>query len=77
MGTMQLQQEDLLRLPHHPLGSSVRQAGMRPCNSPLIGTGTSSSGGASSTGAPLYLSGHSGTMINNWSSVYRPPPCGR
>ena len=71
MGTIQLQQQEMMRL-HHGINGSGRQSGMRSCHSPLVGTGTSSSGaGSNSGGPPLFLGG------GNWSHVYRPPPCGR
>ncbi|XP_057368193.1 fibroblast growth factor receptor-like 1 [Daphnia carinata] len=74
MGTIQLQQQEMMRL-HHGINGSGRQSGMRSCHSPLVGTATSSSGTAgSSSGGPLFLGGGNG---GNWSHVYRPPPCGR
>ncbi|XP_046642813.1 fibroblast growth factor receptor-like 1 isoform X1 [Daphnia pulicaria] len=75
MGTIQLQQQEMMRLHHGINSGSGRQSGMRSCHSPLVGTATSSSGTAgSSSGGPLFLGGGGG---GNWSHVYRPPPCGR
>lgn len=75
MGTIQLQQQEMMRLHHGMNNGSGRQSGMRSCHSPLVGTATSSSGTAgSSSGGPLFLGGGNG---GNWSHVYRPPPCGR
>lgn len=75
MGTIQLQQQEMMRLHHGINNGSGRQSGMRSCHSPLVGTATSSSGTAgSSSGGPLFLGGGG---AGNWSHVYRPPPCGR
>lgn len=73
MGTIQLQQQEMMRL-HHGINGSGRQSGMRSCHSPLVGTATSSSGAGSSSGGPHFLGGGG---VANWSHVYRPPPCGR